>query len=93
MPCLFLTTTYNQRVLSPGISARPGDLACQTCLRCLLTMCCLVLWKFSVLNFSMSMESLWEGVPLRHPTCGGGPGGGKKKFFFLSGRLVELFLL
>ena len=50
MPCLFLTATYNQRVLSPGTSARPGDLACQTCLPCLLTMCGLVLWKFSVLG-------------------------------------------
>ena len=53
MPCLFLTATYNQRVLSPGTSARPGDLACQTCLPCLLTLFCLVLWKFSVLNCCM----------------------------------------
>ena len=67
MPCLFLTATYNQRVLSPGTSARPGNLACQTCLPCLLTMCCVVLWKFSVLNCSMSMESLWEAVPLETP--------------------------
>ena len=63
MPCLFLTATYNQRVLSPGTSARPGDQACQNGLRCLLTMCCLVLWKLSVLNCSMSMESFWEGAP------------------------------
>ena len=93
MPCLLHTVTHNQRVLSPGTSARPGDLPCQTCLQCLLTMSCLVLWKFSVLNCSMSMESLWEGAPLRHPTCGGGLGGSKKKLFFLLGHLLELFLL
>ena len=67
MPCLFLIAMYNQRVLSPGTSTRPGDVTCQTCLQCLLTVCCLVLWKFSVLNCSMSMESLWESAPLETP--------------------------
>ena len=63
MPCLFLTATYSQRVLSPGTSARPGDLACQTCLPCLLTMCCLVLWKFSVLGEVVPTDMLFSSLP------------------------------
>ena len=63
MPCLFLTATYNQRVLSPGTSVRPGDLACQTCLLCLLTMCGLVLWKFSVLGKFVLTAMWFSSVP------------------------------
>ena len=63
MPCLFLTATYNQWVLSPGTSARPDDLACQTCPPCLLTVCGLVLWKFSVLGEFVPTAMLFSSFP------------------------------